>query len=187
MSYRFHVDDKTGDLVSNHFGGPVTEDPLIPGTTPQHGWSTMSSLRREIPTLGKGDFRTPAVLIRHADESTVSDFKYQSHSVIDGKPDLQHLPGPFGTGDEVSTLIVHMYDHHSHIAADLTYSVFPEQDAIVRSVNITNKGQGSVTVENLASLNVDLPSSEYDIIGLRGEWTRERSPFRRRVDFGTQR
>ena len=187
MSYRFHVDDKTGDLMSDHFGGLVTEDPAIPGTTPPNGWSTTSHLRREFPELGKGDFRNPAVFIKHHEGFTVSHFKYQSYEVVDGKPEFSELPATFGEADQVKTLIVRMYDSYSHVAADLIYSVFPEHDAIVRRVVLTNKSEHPVTIEKLGSLSIDLPYAEYDMVGLRGEWARERSQFRHKVEYGMQR
>lgn len=141
---------------------------------------------REFPDLGRGDFRSPAVVIKHEEGFTVSAFKYQSHTVLDGKPSLEGLPATFGTEEEVKTLVVHMLDEVSSIAADLSYSVFPEHDAIVRSVKIINKSQKNVSVEKLASFSVDFPTGEYDMIGLRGDWSRERNQFRRRVDYGTQ-
>lgn len=187
MSYRFHVDEKTGDLLSDHFGGSVTEDPAIPGTTPPHGWSTTSHLRREFPDLGKGDFRNPSVHIKHHQGFTVSNFRYQSHEVVDGKPEFVELPATFGSADQVKSLIIRLYDNHSNVAADLVYSVFPEHNAIVRRVVLTNKSDQPVTIEKLGSMSIDLPHAEYDIVGLRGEWSRERSQFRRKVDYGMQR
>jgi alpha-galactosidase len=186
MSYRFHVDEQTGDLRSDHFGGPVTETPVIPGTTPTHGWSTTSCQRREFPESGKGDFRNPAVFIKHHEGFTVSRFNYQSYDIVDEKPQFPELPATFGNMGEVKTLIVHLYDKQSDVAADLHYSVFPEHDTIVRRVVLTNKSDRPVTVEKLSSMSIDLPYAEYDMVGLRGEWTRERTEFRRKVDYGMQ-
>lgn len=186
ISYRFHVDEKTGDLLSDHFGGSVTEDPSIPGTTPPNGWSTTSHLRREFPDLGKGDFRNPSIFIKHHEGFTVSHFRYQSYKVIDGKPEIPELPATFGSSDEVKSLVVRLYDSHSQVAADLVYSIFPEHDAIVRRVVLTNESDKAVSIEKLGSMSIDLPHSDYDIVGLRGEWSRERSQFRRKVDYGMQ-
>lgn len=79
-----------------------------------------------------------------------------------------------------------MYDNYSSVAADLSYSIFPKYDAIVRSVNITNMGEGDITIERLASFSVDLPHDDYDMIELRGDWAREGMRLRRKVDYGTQ-
>lgn len=124
--------------------------------------------------------------IRQSTGTTVNDLKYQSHAVVEGKPTLTGLPSTFGTADEVSTLIIHMYDNYSSVAVDLSYSIFPEYDAIARSVNITNCGNHNITIEKLASLSVDLPFEELDMISLRGDWAREATRARRSIEYGTQ-
>lgn len=186
-SYRFHVDNSTGDLVGDHFGGPSTEGTIMEEIEFVQGWVTRSSrIRRELPDQGTGDFRTPAIRIRQSAGHTVSDFRYQSHTLIDGKPGLPGLPATFGEPDEVSTIVVHMYDNVSHVAADLSYSIFPKLDAVVRSVNVTNWGNGTITLERLASLSIDLPGLDLDIVQLKGDWAREGNRVRRPVGFGIQ-
>ena len=143
-------------------------------------------MRREYPDLGRGDFRIPAFQIRQSEGYTVSDFQYKSHDVIQGKPALPGLPATFGSEGEVTTLVVHLYDNYSSVAADLSYSIFPEHDAIVRSVNITNEGPDDITLEKISSLSVDLPYEDLDMIELRGDWAREAQRVRRKVEYGTQ-
>lgn len=187
MSYRFHVDKVTGDLISNHFGGLVNEDPIANEGFNGGGWSTQEHLRREFPDLGRGDFRSPAVRIKHPTGNTVSSFKYDSHSVVNGKPGLKGLPSTFGKDDEVTTLIVRMHDVVSSVQVDLRYSVFPQHNAIARSTTVRNMGDKDITVEKLASICVDLPHDEYEMLQLQGEWVRECTRTRRKVDYGMQR
>ncbi|KAK9242571.1 Melibiase-domain-containing protein [Lipomyces tetrasporus] len=186
VSYRFHVDEQTGDLILNHFGGPVTEDPAEINGSNGGGWSTQLHIRREFPDLGRGDFRSPAVSIKHSRGYTLSDLKYKSHTVVSGKPDLPSLPSTFGRDDEVSTLLIHLWDNTSSVAADLSYSIFPQHDAIVRSVKITNKGSSAISVEKLSSFSVDFPHEDYEMLQLQGEWTRECTRTRRKIDYGLQ-
>lgn len=186
VSYRFHVDSTSGDLVQDHFGDHVTEDPVAEPTAVLGGWSLQDHLRREFPDLGRGDFRTPAVQIKQAKGYTVSDFRYKSHSVVNGKPALDGLPCTFGQDDEVSTLVIRLWDSCSSVAADLSYSIFPKHDAIVRSVKITNQSDEEVTIEKLASISVDLSHREYEMLQLKGEWSRECTRTRRKVDYGLQ-
>lgn len=185
-SYRFHVDELTGDLYTDHFGGSATESmEMLPPAV--NGWVDMiGRVRREYPDLGRGDFRIPALQIRQSEGYTVSDLKYKSHRVSQGKPGLPGLPSTFGADDEVSTLVVSLYDNYSSIAVDLSYSIFPKYDAIVRSVNITNQGQGNITIEKAASLSVDLPFEDLEMIELRGDWAREAMRERRKIGYGTQ-
>lgn len=152
-----------------------------------NGWvNTIGRVRREFPDQGRGDFRQPAIRIRQSEGYAVSDLRYQSYTVKQGKPDLPGLPATFGTDDEVSTLIVHMYDNFSSVAADLSYSVFPKHNAIVRSANITNQGKGNLTIESLASMSVDFPYENLDMISLRGDWAREAHRERRKIEYGKQ-
>ncbi|KAL6918679.1 hypothetical protein FSST1_002705 [Fusarium sambucinum] len=186
VSYRFHVDSTTGDLLLDHFGARVTENPIAQIQSNGGGWSTQAHLRREFPDLGRGDFRTPAVHIKHAKGFTVCDFKYKSYTIIKGKPALEKLPCTFGSDDDVSTLVIHMCDEQSSVAADLSYSIFSNSDAIVRNVKIINNSDDVIVVEKLASFSVDFPHDEYDMLQLQGEWTRECSRTRRKVEYGTQ-
>ncbi|PLB49311.1 alpha-galactosidase [Aspergillus steynii IBT 23096] len=186
VSYRFHVNDTTGDLLSDHFGGSISGEIPTDPWPEINGWVDIGRLRREFPDQGRGDFRVPAIRIRQTAGYAISDLQYQSHEVIKGKPELPGLPATFGSEDDVTTLVVHLYDNYSSVAADLSYSIFPKYDAIVRSANVTNKGEGDITVEALASLSVDLPFEDLDMIGLRGDWAREARRERRRVAYGTQ-
>ncbi|KAM0295033.1 hypothetical protein HYE67_007981 [Fusarium culmorum] len=186
VSYRFHVDSATGDLLLDHFGSRVTENPIAQIQSNGGGWSTQAHLRREFPDLGRGDFRTPAVHIKHAKGFTVCDFKYKSYTISKGKPALEKLPCTFGSDDDVSTLVIHLCDEQSSVGADLSYSIFPNSDAIARNVRVINNSDDVIVVEKLASFSVDFPHDEYDMLHLRGEWTRECSRTRRKVEYGTQ-
>lgn len=151
------------------------------------GWvTTIGRIRREFPDLGRGDFRTPAVRILQSQGNAISYFQYQSHDVVEGKPSLAGLPSTFGDSDDVSTLVIHLFDKYSEVSAHLSYSIFPKYDAIVRSVNITNEGNGTITIEKLASFSIDLPYQDLDMLELKGDWAREAMRVRRKVDYGTQ-
>ncbi|KAL3496307.1 Melibiase-domain-containing protein [Aspergillus germanicus] len=186
VSYRFHVDG-TGDLRSDHFGGrvsgPIPDDPA----PVIDGWTGMPDrVRREFPDQGRGDFRIPAIRIHQTEGHSVSAFLYQSHEVIKGKPGLPGLPATFGSEKDATTLVIHLYDKYSDVAADLSYTVFPAYNAIVRSTSITNKGKGAITVESLASISVDFPREELEIVGLHGDWAREAHRQRQKVEYGVQ-
>jgi alpha-galactosidase len=187
VSYRFHVDNSTGDLLGDHFGGSVTGDIPLESVGDVNGWvGTSGRVRREFPDQGRGDFRIPAIRIRQSAGYTVSDLQYKSHKIIAGKPAVAGLPATTGTEEDVSTLVVSLYDKYSDVAADLSYSIFPKYDAIVRSVNVTNNGNANITIDSLASLSVDLPYEDLEMISLRGDWAREAHRERRKVEYGIQ-
>jgi alpha-galactosidase len=184
VSYLFHVDPASGDLVSDHFGGPV-DDFAPPPTVYRGGWSDgLSNTRREFPDVGRSDFRLPAVHIRHADGNTVSAFRYQSHEVRSGKPGLPGLPATWGDDDDVSTVLVTLFDNYSDITAVLSYSVFPRYNAIARSFQLHNNGSDDIVIERAASFSVDLPNMELNMLELHGDWSHEMNRAVRKVDFG---
>lgn len=72
VSYRFHVDNVTGDLFSDHFGGSITGEVPTAMMGEISGWvNRIGRVQREFPDQGRGDFRTPAVRIRQTEGYTV--------------------------------------------------------------------------------------------------------------------
>jgi alpha-galactosidase len=174
ISYHFHVDDNTGNLWLNYFGGSITRPiPTDRGFEINRRAGLLDRVRREFPNQGQGDFRIPAIQIRQSEGYTMSALQYQSHTVVKGKPALYGLPATFGIKQDVTTIVIHLYDGYSAVVVDLTYSMFPKYNAIVRNVRVTNKGQGNVTIEALASLSVDFPCKELEMVCLQGDWARE--------------
>jgi alpha-galactosidase len=196
MSYLFHVDSKSGDLISDHFGGPATDftPPSVPWSA---GWNAdLANVRREFPDFGRSDPRLPAIHIGHSTGDTVSAFRYQSHNITQGKSALPGLPATFGGADNVTTLIVQLHDNVSDVSAALSYSIFPEYNAIARSFTITNhasangssngtsSGSGALIIERAASFSTDFPNMDLEMIEPYGDWSHEFNTVRRKVDFG---
>lgn len=148
------------------------------------GTPGLTNIRREFPDVGRSDFRLPAIHIKHADGDTVSAFAYQSHEIVPGKPSLPGLPATFGNDEEVTTLIVKLYDNYSDISAALSYSIFPEYNAIARSFQITNNGTNNISIERAASFSTDLPNLDLKMLELQGDWSHEANRVIRSVDFG---
>lgn len=189
-TYSFYISE-SGDLIHTHFGGS-SHSPAPP--VPQiydGGWIYGSpeysgKAQREFPDLGNGDFRQPAIRIRHDHGTTITSFKYQSHEIVGGKPGIDGLPCTFGDSSAVSTLLVELVDEIAQIECTLSYSIFPALNAIARSVSIRNSSGKDVVVEAVSSFSVDFPASDRDMIGLSGDWGREGQLFRRPIHPGLQ-
>ena len=184
ISYELHVDDD-GELIGDHFGSRVTEKASL-DFRPAAGLPTLTSCRREYADLGRGDYRLPAVRIRQADGGTVCHLRYKNHQVVLGKPAIDGLPASRGDENQVTTLIVYLVDELCGLEVELFYSIFQSHDVVARSASITNKGRLEMVIERAASLCIDFPRGELDMTGLRGDWGREGTRFRRRVDYGVQ-
>jgi alpha-galactosidase len=180
--YRFHVDE-SGDLIHDHFGHPLGDLPPRPDIIVRAEFSTRM---REFPDSGRGDFRLPAFHLRHEDGSTVTHLKYRGHHAMDGKPPIPGLPSTFGTSSEVSTLVIRLEDEITRIGAELRYSVFHDFGAIARSFAITNHGSDSIAVERAASFSLDVPSENWELLQLSGDWGRENQRVRRPITLGSQ-
>jgi alpha-galactosidase len=188
MSYLFHVDTDSGDLVSDHFGGPAS-DFTPPANILPWGWNDeLSNFRREFPDVGRSDFRLPAIHIEHSDGDTVSAFRYRSHNITQGKPAIPGLPATYGGNSDVTTLIVQLYDNVSDVSAALSYSVFPKYNAIARSFSVTNhgstNGSGALVIERAASFSTDFPNIDLEMIEPHGDWSHEFQTVRRKIDYG---
>ncbi|KAI2607795.1 glycoside hydrolase family 36 protein [Hypoxylon sp. NC1633] len=161
ISYQFHVDPLTLDLVHDHWGAYAAETvPDFNGV--MSGWGA------------------------HADGDTVSAFSYTGHDISPGKPSLPGLPATYGDEGDVSTLIVHLYDKYSDISADLYYSIFPRYNAVTRSFRITNNGSQDVTILRASSWSIDMLNEELEMIDLYGDWAAENRINRRVVVHGEQ-
>lgn len=183
-SYLFHVDEETGDLTSDHWGG-LADGYRQPANVYQGGWvDGLGNARREFPDIGRGDFRLPAIHIKHADGDTVSAFTYKSHEIMAGKPGLAGLPATYGDDNDVSTLVVKLYDNYSDISAAMHYSIFPKYNAIARSFEICNNGSNEIVIERASSFSIDLPNVELDMIELQGDWAHEVNRVKRTIDYG---
>lgn len=53
---------------------------------------SLEHLKLEYPVYGTSDYRNPAVEILQENGSRISEFKYISHEITDGKPELAGLP-----------------------------------------------------------------------------------------------
>lgn len=178
-------------MIHSHFGGSShSSAPPVPQIF-DGGWiygppDYAGKAQREFPDLGNGDFRQPAIRIRHGDGTTVTAFEYKGYDILEGKKGITGLPATFGDGIDVSTLLIHMVDNIANLECTLSYSIFPAYDAIARHVSIYNKSKKEVVVEVAASFSVDLPASEREMIGLSGDWGREGQLFRRPIFPGQQ-
>ena len=148
---------------------------------------SMDSLPQEFPSLGTGDYRTPACIIKNTDRTYCSDFRYESHRIRDGKYALEGLPAVYADADEAQTLEVVLEDRVTGVQAVLLYGVLPEYDIITRSVRIVNASSGHISVKKLAPACLDMVGGQYDFITFYGRHAMERNMQRMPVGHGVQK
>lgn len=148
---------------------------------------SLEHIRQEYGVYGNTDYRQPAVEIIHRDGSRVCDFRYHSHEISAGKPQLPGLPATYTEdGSEAETLTVVLKDPVSGISLCLNYTIFCRGGIIARSVRLSNEGTKEVHLAKVMSLCMDLPDSDYEMMQLSGAWARERYVKKRRLEQGCQ-
>lgn len=200
-SYAFLV-DPNGFLAHLHYGARIeASDPLAaymrlggrPSFQPNPpkaiatGFLSRDTLAQEFSGFNTGDFRPTALTVRWSDGSMAADLRYVSHSVTAGAPEIPDLPAAFaGKAADVETLDVVLQDAARGARVHLLYTVFPACDVIARSVIVENTTDAPITLENLASLQLDLPSADFDLLQLPGAWARERHAERLPLGHGVR-
>lgn len=183
MSYAFH--ETYGDLMSDHWGSLLPSAYAIEEPDPGYpGWQVIQR-RREFPTLGSGDFRTPAVVLASATGCESYAFKYAGYRVHKGKLKLPGMPATFGKEDEVTTLEVRMHDKANAVVVKMFYAVWHGHDVLSRWMVIENRGEKEITVKK-CSQGTDLHVAEWELLHTYGNWAGERRVQRKRVGHGLQ-
>ncbi len=142
---------------------------------------------QEYTTNAIDDYRISSVAVRTLDGCTCTDPRFVSARKFAGKTGLPGMPSTRVNGDDsVETLELILADPCSKVEFILYYTVFPEQDAIARSVKVRNCGTETVYLERAMSICLDLPHQDYDLIQLPGGWARERRMQRNSLRTGVQ-
>lgn len=194
-SYVFHVIED-GSLGQLYYGPkiPFKDDYANLNTREEHDCTNTRTdedvefqaelLKQEYAGLGKGDYRYPAFQITYPNGSRTSEFQYRDYELKDGKARLTGLPSTFADdSNDSQTLTVKLAD--GDLELQLHYTVFADEDVIVRSTTFVNHGK-TVFLNRALSAQLDLPDANYDFIQFAGSWSRERHLHRNRLRPGTQ-
>ncbi|HAT4319714.1 TPA: alpha-galactosidase [Clostridium perfringens] len=148
---------------------------------------SLQNTRQEYPTFGLSDFRKGAFLIKQENGSEISDFKYESHKIIEGKLKLKGVPQTYVENkDDATTLEITLLDEVIKSKLKLSFTIFEDRAVITRSASFLNLSNKSINIEKAMSFNLDLPDSNYNMIQLNGAWRRERHVHDRSIKEGTQ-
>lgn len=75
--------------------------------------------------------------MQFSDDTSATDFRYESHNIYVGKNKLNNLPATYVEDEnEAMTLELTLVDSLKNVKLILSYSVFEEFDAITRSVKL---------------------------------------------------
>ncbi len=134
----------------------------------------------ETSTFGKGDYREPTIHLELPDGSRTTDFLYDSHTLIQNRK-IEGMPQV----DKKETLEIKMVDQVANIELYLYYSVYEEEDSIVRSIELVNKNKEDIILDKALSFSIDMLNKDYSLSKLDGAWIRERHITDTKLTTGT--
>ncbi len=142
---------------------------------------SLDILPQEYTSFGIGDYRLNSLSVVNADGSRAACFKYVSHEIRAGKYAIPKLPSVYDNGGEAETLIVTMRDDVTGLVIRLYYGVFEKLDIITRYTEFVNDGAAPIRLEKAASVCLDLPLGDWDLIHFQGKHCLERQPERQSI------
>jgi len=140
-----------------------------------------------------GDFRIPAFSIRDGRNYPVTGPFETVFRIHERKPEIQGLPAARMKKDEkLESLEIVMSDTLSGLEISLHYTMFPEDDALVRNVSFHNRGDSAIRIEKAASMSLDILNRGFELLYLPGVWAGERRVMRTplvpgSISFGSTR
>lgn len=196
ISYLFSIEE--GGLLGHLYYGPKIRayhgerfypriDRGFSGNLPDSLDRTYSKddLLQEYSGNNTGDFRLPSIVIKTKNGARMTDFRYQSYKIINGKPKLEGLPQSYVESDqEAQTLEVTLRDDVIKADLVLTYTIYRDRPVITRNARLINCGSEAFQVEKLASMQLDLTKQNYDLVYLPGQYGVERQTRRKSIDQG---
>ena len=187
--------DSQGILLHTWYGGKTKTDMSYRIRTVNRGFCgnpyemqtrfdySLDTLPQEYSTNGVGDFRSAALQATLANGSRSVDWRYAGYRILKGKEKPPGLPGLRGNA-ETEGLEIRLEDRISGLNAVLVYWVFEDHDIIVRSVRIENRGTELICLNKTASVCLDFPYGQKDVIHFHGRHAMERIPERTAIPQG---
>ncbi|HKL78898.1 MAG TPA: alpha-galactosidase [Mobilitalea sp.] len=130
---------------------------------------------------GSGDYRQSPTEFVMPEGSSVTDFIYNRHEVLEGSVPMEALPSAYG-GNQ--TLKVTLKDKVYPIFIDLYYSVFERTDVITRRAVVRNEATTPLTIRRIMSMSLDIPNECFQMYTLDGGWIKEANLYKRPVTYG---
>ena len=162
------------------------EHPAMPSRNNRDRSSFLDTFPMEFPGNIVGDYRESAIEVLDENGHQAVQMLYQAHRIYNGKPKLAGLPASFGEEKDCMTLEIDAIDTVLNLKATLLYSVFADNDAIVRSVRLENCSDKNITLTKMMSMSMDMDQKDYQMLTLHGSWARERQMDYRAIAYGKQ-
>ena len=164
----------------------MEEPPYTPSVNKREKSAFLDFFPMEYPTGGIGDYRESCLNIRNAAGNMGCELHYAGHEIFKGKKGLAGLPASFAAENEAETLEITMKDEILDLEVVLSYTAFPEENVITRSVKVQNRSQENLRIEKILSACLDMDNENFSMLSLHGTWARERHIQTGELHYGKQ-
>lgn len=164
----------------------MEEPPYTPSVNKREKSAFLDFFPMEYPTGGIGDYRESCLNIRNAAGNMGCELHYAGHEIFKGKKGLAGLPASFAAENEAETLEITMKDEILDMEVVLSYTAFPEENVITRSVKVQNRSQENLRIEKILSACLDMDNENFSMLSLHGTWARERHIQTGELHYGKQ-
>lgn len=137
------------------------------------------------PAYGNPDMRTPAFEFTYENGSRISDFRYKTHNIFEGKKVIPGLPST-NAKEKVSSIEITLKDLMTKNEMILSISSFEEYDVFTQHVEVINHSYEKLKINRIMSANIDCLTDKFDLITLNGAWGRETHLKRNKIHQGYQ-
>lgn len=185
-TYQMQVDE-LGHLLHLYYGRKVDEEDMsYLYILTDHAFSpypyqnnakrnlSLDIVPQEYTGFNAGDYRIGCVETSGGAGMNAADFTYVRHEILPGKYTIEGMPSVYDDDGKAQTLVVYLADAVTGLKLELYYGVFEEQDVITRAARFVNGGKESIQLEKAASVCLDLPYGDWDLLHFHGRHTMER-------------
>ena len=148
---------------------------------------SLDYLPQEYSCFGTGDYRITGLQVKEAGGNKTCSLHYKDHRIEKGLHSITGLPAihsSAGDNDNYESLCVTLEDEVNGLIVELWYSIIDELDIIGRNVELKNNGKDLLTIEKAASVNLDIPFGDYQLIRFTGRHAMERNFTRSDIEHG---
>jgi len=174
LNNRYPVHRYFGRYLPNYHGTPLPQGNHAFASDVSDDFPySVTSLPLEFSTIGSGDYRQPSYLIQDEHNQLLPILEYTGLSITTNPLNPAKLPTTIAPETPVTTLVIHLFDSVTKLKMDLNYTIFEKNDLILRSTTLHNTGQTDLTINALASSQLDLPDNNYQRLSLSGTHAHE--------------
>lgn len=179
------VDDNTVDALKEKYNNPY-------GNTinPEGEFLTLDNICLEFSNPGTGDYRSLPLILRRPDGVISTRFEYVDSLIYEGLyRDREKTGMPYAheseaapTDNTAKTMTLELIYKNNvsdpktegDLTLHLVYTSFYDCNVITRRTVLINDTNVTYEIENISSLMLDLPGTDYVLKTFDGAWTRER-------------